>query len=427
MKILWVKTGGLLPLDTGGKIRSYHILRELARRHDVTLFTFYPEHANDIHGELTQILSRVILHSLRIPRARSFRSVAHYARHFISLMPYQIAKYSTVEVAAALDKLIQQETFDLIVCDFLAPAGIIPWNNPCPKVLFTHNVEAQIWKRHLEVARNPLWKAICWREYQATVRAERRYLNLADHVLTVSGTDRDIFAQFVPTEKISVIPTGVDVDFFRPAELEDQPDSLVFTGSMDWMPNEDAIFFFVENILPRIRSKVPDVTLRVVGRRPSARLLELAGTTQGLQITGAVEDIRPHVLGAAAYIVPLRVGSGTRLKIFEAMAMGKAVVSTSIGAEGLPVHSGRDILIADHPNEFADVVVSLLQDRERRCEIGRAARTLVEQRHNWESVGRYFESVLESVVKKDSHGELERSSPELIRPIILSAESGQSD
>ena len=288
-------------------------------------------------------------------------------------------------------------------------------------------MEAQIWKRHLEVARNPLWKAICWREYQTTVRAERHYLNLADHVLTVSETDRNIFAQFISPEKISVIPTGVDVDFFRPAEVEDQPNSLVFTGSMDWMPNEDAIFFFVENILPRIRSQVPDVTLRVVGRRPSARLLELAGTTQGLQITGAVEDIRPHVLSAAAYIVPLRVGSGTRLKIFEAMAMGKAVVSTSIGAEGLPVHPGRDILIADHPDEFADAVVSLLQDRERRCEIGRAARTLVEQRHNWESVGRYFESVLESVVKKDTREAFERSSPELIRPVILSAESGQSD
>ncbi len=427
MKLLWVKTGGLLPLDTGGTIRSYHILRELSRRHQVTLFTFYPEHPNDIHGELNQIFSRVILHPLRLPRPKSIGAFAHYARRLFTLQPYQVAKYCSSQVAAALGKLPQQETFDLIVCDFLAPAGIIPWRLPCPTILFMHNVETLIWKRHFQVARNPLWKAICWREYQTTPRAERRYLNLADHVLAVSETDRDIFARLIEAEKITVIPTGVDVDFFRPAEVEEQPDTLVFTGSMDWIPNEDGIFFFVERILPRIRSQIPNVSLRVVGRRPSARLLELARTTDGLQVTGAVEDIRPHVLGSSVYIVPLRVGSGTRLKIFEAMAMGKAVVSTSIGAEGLPVRAGRNILIADNPEEFAGAVVRLLQDRERRGEIGRAARELVERNHNWESVGQHFESILEALVKKGTQQTRERFDSEMARSVALSAKSGTSN
>jgi sugar transferase (PEP-CTERM/EpsH1 system associated) len=412
LKILWVKTGGLVPLDTGGKIRSYHILRELSRRHDVTFFTFYPEHPNDIHGELNQILSRVILHPLRLPCPKSIAGLTHYARRVLSLQPYQVGKYCASQVATALGKLLQQETFDLIVCDFLAPAGIIPWHLPCPKILFAHNVEALIWKRHLEVARNPLWKAICWREYQTTVRAERRYLNLADHVLTVSETDRDIFAKLIEPDKITVIPTGVDIDFFRPAKVEEQPNTLVFTGSMDWIPNEDGIFFFVEKIFPRIRSQIPNVSLRVVGRRPSARLLELARTTDGLQVTGEVEDIRPHVLSGTAYVVPLRVGSGTRLKIFEAMAMGKAVVSTSIGAEGLPVHPGRDILIADNPGEFAGAVVGLLQDRARRSEIGRAARELVAREYSWESVGRCFEAVMATLVRTDSVAHDDNLRPE---------------
>ncbi|MGH9702801.1 MAG: glycosyltransferase family 4 protein, partial [Candidatus Acidiferrales bacterium] len=275
------------------------------------------------------------------------------------------------------------------------------------KVFFTHNVEAQIWKRHLEVALNPLWKLICWREYHATARAERRYLNLADHVLAVSETDKEIFTQQIEPDKITVVPTGVDIDFFRPADREEQPNTLVFTGSMDWMPNEDGIFYFVEKILPRIRRSFPNVSLRVVGRRPSARLLELARITEGLQVTGGVDDIRPHVRSGAVYVVPLRVGSGTRLKIFEAMAMGKSVVSTTIGAEGLPVHSGKNIVIADAADGFADAVIRLLEDPERRYDIGLAARELVAREHGWESVGRCFESTLENVLRKSRviHGD----------------------
>jgi len=399
MKILWVKAGGLVPLDTGGKIRSFHILRELARRHDVTFFTFYPEHPNDMHGDLAQLFTRVIRHPLRVSRTRSFSGLSHYARHLFSGQPYQIVKYCQPRVAVALRELLREHTFDLVVCDFLAAAGIIPWHFRCPKVLFTHNVEALIWKRHFEVARNPMWKAICWHEFRTTARAERRYLNLADHVLAVSGADRDFFALVIERAKITVIPTGVDLDFFRPGAEEEQPNTLVFTGSMDWMPNEDGVFYFVEKILPRIRRQIPSVSLFLVGRSPSPRLLELARTNDGVQVTGAVEDIRPYVHRGAAYIVPLRVGSGTRLKIFEAMAMGKAVVSTSIGAEGLPVRSGRDVLIADDPEEFADGVVGLLQDRVRRGELGRAARQLVAQQHGWDVVAQHFESALETLVR----------------------------
>ena len=287
------------------------------------------------------------------------------------------------------------------MCDFLVAAGVIPWNFPCPKVLFTHNVEALIWKRHFEVARNPAWKGICWREYWRTARAERQYLSLADHVLTVSDIDREYFLRLNGPAKITVIPTGVDLDFFRPMAVEEQPDTIVFTGSMDWMPNEDGIFYFVQDILPRIRREIPDASVLVVGRNPSSRLIELGKTTKGVKVTGKVDDIRPYVQRGSVYIVPLRVGSGTRLKIFEAMAMGKAVVSTSIGAEGLPVRPGRDVLIADTPDEFAGAVVGLLRDRVRRGELGRAARQLVAQQHGWDSVARHFESALEMLVRPD--------------------------
>jgi sugar transferase (PEP-CTERM/EpsH1 system associated) len=402
LKILWAKAGGLVPLDVGGKIRSYHILRELSRRHDVTFFTYYAQHSNDCHQELNRVFTRVIRYPLPLPRRGSLGDLAQLALSLFTIRPYQLVRYSPRSVAAAFGDLLKNEKFDVIVCDFLAAAGIIPWNFPCPKVLFTHNVEAVIWKRHFEVASNPLWKAICWREYLTTSRAERRYLHLADHVLTVSDADRNSFAQLIEETKISVIPTGVDLDFFQPAAAEEESNVLVFTGAMDWKPNEDASFYFVEEIFPMIRERVPHTSFVVVGRNPSARLLRLAKANEDVHVTGRVEDIRPYVQSASVYIVPLRVGSGTRLKIFEAMAMGKAVVSTRIGAEGLPVRPGKNILLADEPADFANAVVGLLSNDARRRELGRAARELVIEKHGWGSVAQHFESALETVVGAES-------------------------
>jgi sugar transferase (PEP-CTERM/EpsH1 system associated) len=399
MRILWVKAGGLVPLDTGGKIRSYHILRELARRHSVTLFTFYAAHPNDAHAELQGIFTRVVCCAVELPRPRGMTEFVSYIRHSFSLEPYSMAKYCRPEIIQRLRRLLDEQTYDVIVCDFLIAAGVIPWEDPTPKVLFTHNVEALIWQRHFQVARNPFWKAVCWREYQAMRRVERHYLNLADRVLTVSGTDRNFFAKLTDPRKITTIPTGVDVNFFSPALGQEEANTLVFTGSMDWLPNEDSILYFVREILPRIRRQIPEVCLRVVGRRPSPRLRELATRDRGVDVTGEVEDIRPYLGRASVYVVPLRVGSGTRLKIFEAMAMGRAIVSTSVGAEGLPVKHEENILLADEPEDFAHAVVGLLRDSHRRIELGRAARQLVEEKHGWASVAADFEAALAAVVQ----------------------------
>jgi glycosyltransferase involved in cell wall biosynthesis len=411
MKILWVKAGGLLPLDTGGKIRSYHILRELSRRHDVTFFTTYAKHDNDVHGELDHVFAKVIRHRLRMPRLGGVGQIANYARDVVSGRPHQLLRYYSSEAASEMRRLLEIEKFDVVVCDFLAAAAMIPWRFPIPKVLFTHNVEAIIWKRRGAVARNPFWKAICWREYRTTAVAERRYLNLADHVLTVSEKDRDSFAHTIEPSKLTVIPTGVDLEYFQAGEQSEESNTLVFTGSMDWMPNQDGMFYFVKEILPRIRKRISNVSLLVVGRSPSRQLQELAKATENMEVTGRVEDIRPHVRRGAVYIVPLRVGGGTRLKIFEAMAMGKAVVSTSIGAEGLPIQHGRNIVIADSADEFASGVIEILQDPVRRRELGRAARQLVAQKYGWDAVGRHFESALkksmrpsEGLAIRDGHG-----------------------
>lgn len=397
MKILWVKAGGLVPPDIGGKIRSYHIVKQLAARHDVTLFTFYAAFPDDPHAELDKVFHRSICLPLQIPARGTLGDYANLARGVASGLPYSVVKYCQADVRRKLKEVARQETWDAMVCDFVLPAAILPWDVPGPKVVFTHNVEAMIWKRHYEVATNPLWKAVSWREYRSMERFERRNLARADRVLTVSGADRDFFSEYLPVDKIDVISTGVDVDYFRANfDVPDVPE-LVFTGSMDWMPNEDGIFFFVEEILPRIRRQIPETVFTIVGRKPSARVQALATQDRGIRVTGRVEDIRPYVERAAVYVVPLRVGSGTRLKIFEAMAMGKAIVTTTLGAEGLPVSGGADVLFADAPEQFADATVRLLRDRSERLRLGRAARKLVEERYSWAAVATEFENVLEQV------------------------------
>jgi glycosyltransferase involved in cell wall biosynthesis len=397
MKILWVNFGGLLPLDMGGKIRSFHIVRELAKRHEVTLFTFYPKMLPDPHHRLGAPFERVELLPLDLPEVASFPDMIAYAANVLSLRPYQMTRHCPPQVGRLLRQLLQERRYDMVVCDFLLTANVMHWESGIPTVIFAHNVDGIIWRRRFLVDRRPLWRLVALREWWAMARAERYYGKLANHVLTVSEEDRRAFAEYLPGEKVTAVPTGVDLEYFRPLQVEPQCDRLVFTGTMDWMPNEDAILYFHSKILPIVRERLPAVRLRVVGRNPSKRILALKEMDAGLEVTGTVDDIRPHVRDAAVYVVPLRIGGGTRIKIFEAMAMGMAVVSTAVGAEGLPVEHGKNILLADTPASFAEATVTLLTQAACRQRIGSAARALVEERYGWSAVTDVVDATLKQV------------------------------
>ena len=201
-------------------------------------------------------------------------------------------------------------------------------------------------------------------------------------------------------ENVYDVPTGVDTAFFRPSgELTLKPHNLVFTGSMDWLPNEDAIRYFTEQIMPRIRQEVPGVTLTVVGRDPYPGLVELSKRDSSVIVTGRVDDVRPYMEEAAVYVVPLRIGGGTRLKIYEAMAMEKAIVSTSVGAEGLPVTDGKEIFIADTPEQFAAAVVKLLTNPSFAKEVGEQARQTVVEKFGWSGVAKRFAEICETTIR----------------------------
>jgi sugar transferase (PEP-CTERM/EpsH1 system associated) len=407
MRILWVKAGGIVPADTGGRIRSLNILKELARQHSITVFTYYAEHFGDQHrsSELKGFADVVAIPIALAPE-RTPRDYVRYARTFLSSEPHsmqviggesggRLRYFDDGVIRRRLNDMIAGGGFDALVCDFIYPAGLIDWSLPCPKILFTHNVEADLWKQQFEAANHPVKRFLYWKEWRALSEAERGYACLADSVITVSEQNREYFSRYVHPDRVSTIATGVDIEAFRPSDGASS-NSMVFTGSMDWMPNQDGILHFASEMLPHIRREVPDVELWIVGRYPSREIQELASAR--IHVTGRVEDIRPYLQKAPAYIVPLRHGSGTRLKIFEAMAMGKAVVSTTLGAEGLPVTHGKNILIADDPREFAATVVRILRDRELAASLGRAARVLVEEHFSWKAAASQFEKILEEAV-----------------------------
>jgi glycosyltransferase involved in cell wall biosynthesis len=231
-------------------------------------------------------------------------------------------------------------------------------------------------------------------------RFEGSVCRRVDRVIAVSEADAETMQQDYRIEKVYPIPTGVDVEFFRPdPHAATQPNSLVFTGSMDWLPNEDGINYFTSEILPLIRKSIPDVTLTIVGRNPSRKLMDLAQRDSSIVVTGRVDDVRPYMEEAAAYIIPLRIGGGTRLKIYEAMAMEKPAISTTVGAEGLPVRDGIELLLADDPQSFADATVKVLTNPSFAAQLSTNAAQLVRQNFGWDRVAAIMAELCEAVVE----------------------------
>ena len=413
MRILWVKIGGLWPPDRGGRLRSYHTIAELGRRHQVTVATTHVPGETPDSADTLPNTARVLSFPHRLPKQGSPAFALALARSWVSTLPVDLSKARVPALEREVRGLLASGAVDVCVADFLAAWPNVPARSQVPIVLFEHNVEHAIWQRLARTETRRLRRLLLEIEWRKMRRVEARACRAAALTIAVSEADRAQLAAVIarapaasaaaiarahaPGARIESIATGVDTEYFAPSAALERPSSLVFTGSMDWYPNEDAVLHMIDAILPAIRAEVPDVALTVVGRNPSARLMEAAARA-GVRVTGTVSDVRPFVAEGAVSVVPLRVGGGTRLKIFEALAMGKAVVSTSIGAEGLPLTPGEHYLAADEPADFARAVVDLLRDGERRRCLGEAGRQLVEARYSWAETARAFEAYLEEAI-----------------------------
>jgi polysaccharide biosynthesis protein PslH len=393
VRILWVKANKLLPLHSGGDIRSYHLARFLASRHDLSFFSYYDgERDTDYERQLEEQLPGAFCICTGKSASKPAR-VIDYVKRLPDAAPYTVSRFTSAPVQKTLQSWFDQRKCHVVLCDFLDAAINFPAKLTLPSVLFQHNVESEIWRRHAKCEVNPAKKLIYELELKKILAYERAAVQRFDHVIAVSEHDRNLMTSWVNPERVTVVPTGVNLQEFTPDLSGREPEPIVmFVGAMDWEPNIDAVEYFCAQVWPTVMSAMPEARFRIVGRNPDRRVQSLA--CESVEVTGRVPAVIDHLREAAVVVVPLRIGGGTRLKIYEAMAAGKAVVSTTVGAEGLDLHPGRDIVLADAPALFAESVVKLLRDRALRKRYEAAAAGLAVC-YDWPSVGERFEAVLQ--------------------------------
>lgn len=392
MKILWLSSGFLHPTTRGGQIRTLEMLRRLRTRHEIHYLALY-----DGRPEALARSSEFCFKAWPVPFVLAPRDSPRFwvqsARALLSQLPIVVARKRSRAARLLIEKVLRTERFDVVVCDFLTPTVNLPTSQPF--VLFEHNVETVIWRRYAENAKDPVRRAFFRTQAERLLAFERGACRRAAHVIAVSDEDAKLLRDLCGISHVSAVPTGVDAAYFsRPAARDADAFSLIFAGSMDWMPNVDGMLWFVREVMPLIRRQVPQCLLTIAGRRPAAAIRRLSAVDSGIRVTGTVEDMRPYLWSAGVSIVPIRIGSGTRLKIYESMAAETAVVSTSIGAEGLGVSSPDTIRIADAPEDFAGACVELLTDPNVRARQTAAAFRLVSENFSWEKVAARFEETL---------------------------------
>ena len=391
MKILWVKTDFLHPTTRGGQIRTLETIKRLHARHEVHYVAYDNPDQPEGLQRAKEYCSYVYPLTLEVPPRRSLKFASQLAGNLFSSMPLSLSRYCSPAMGDKITELTRKIKFDSLVCDFLTPAPNFP--DISKAVIFQHNVETMIWLRHVEQAHDPLRRAYFQKQADRMFDWEKRMCQAAARVIAVSPQDATMFREMFGVKSYPV-PTGVDLDYFRrPAEAPRTAD-LVFVGSMDWLPNSDGMNYFVRDVMPLIWQKKPDCTLAIVGRSPAPDIKGLAENDSRIQVTGTVPDVRPYLWGASVSIVPLRIGGGTRLKIYEAMAAGTATVSTTIGAEGLDVTHPENIRLADTSQAFAEECLKLLDNPAEREAVAAAALHLVTSRFGWDAITDKFEELL---------------------------------
>lgn len=398
MRVLFLTERFPYPLHDGGSLRSYHIIRALAREHRVTVLT----QGNPMAPHAGPRSLDDICDARFVPRGlTATRVLANLARRGPQQSLVMLKHWSDSFLSAA-DEVLAREPFDVVHCNHLDTAFyVLQSAGPQAWVFDTHNCLHQLC-RHMGSRLNGYRRFVLKREARALEDLERRVLERMSAVFVCSETDAGHFARLATSTRVVVVPNGVNTEYFAPwPDARPNPGEIVFTGNMGYFPNQDAMVWFRHEVVPRIRGMVPK--LRIIGGGHSRAVRALHdGVT--VEVVGPVPDVRPHIASAEVFVAPLRFGSGTRLKILEAMAMGKAVVSTPKGAEGLEVTPGKDILTGETAAEFADQLDRLRQSPALRDEIGRAARASAAERFDWSySAGRLLAAY--AVIAKNRHAD----------------------
>ena len=399
-RLLFVSPRFLFPMDQGGKIRTGNILRGLhGGAFDITLASPAPADAAKFAVDIAAACDRFVSWPEQ-PPSRLNRAIA-----LADKLPVAAATDRSRAGSAVVARALTGKP-DVVVVDFPHADVLMPRTIDAASVMFTHNVEAEIFERHAERTRG-LWRMVWADQSRKMRRFEADVLSRYGTTIAVSKRDAAALVKRYAPPVVEDIDTGVDLDFFAFQPPEAAPDpgadggTLVFTATMSWAANVEGIHFLLDDVWPRLLAKRPRLRAVIIGRNPPASLSDKI-RERGLDVTltGFVDDIRPHVAASHVYVIPLFVGSGTRIKAFEAMAMGRPVVSTTLGIEGLEVTDGEHFLRADDASEFTSAILGLLDDAGRRARLARAARDLMEAKFSWSEVARQFEAICQRTLAR---------------------------
>lgn len=383
------------PPDTGGKIRHYQLYSRLAQRHSITwvspIVADDETFINDVLTFCDQVIPLPMGGTVQLPttgwRNLLMRAVAHlhWERLFEFCFGYVHASgmmwmTATPQHHAVINQTMLSSRFDVVICETIGAVELMPQTGQVPKVISLFDIQSVLFRRLREISPMTIQDRLFYLPELVKIRRyEARHYGGFDAAITVSERDKSLLAHICPYLAVGVVHNGVDIDYFQPDSEAETGSCLVFVGHYGYPPNSDAAYHFCRQILPKIHAVIEDVTFLAVGRDAPADL----GIYPGVKVIGTVSDVRPYLRQASVVVAPVRAGSGTRIKILEAMAMGKAVVSTSLGAEGLDVVHRQHIMLADTPDEFAEAVIRLLVNPTQRLRLGTEARRLVTDSYEW--------------------------------------------
>jgi polysaccharide biosynthesis protein PslH len=410
MRYLWLAHAIPYPPKAGFLLRSYNLLRELTRYHTVDLAAFvqegwvralFPtleEGLQESRRELETFCGTVTFLPIESQRYRWGRP-ATALRSLVNGSSYAANWLAGSAARSAIARQIATAHYDLVHFDAVA---LLPYRSlavDVRKSLMHHNVESHMLLRRAENSTNLIGRQYFRHEGRKLQEMERRTAPEFDVHITCSELDSERLRRIVPAANIAAIPNGVDCDYFVSSRPVPRAGSLIFVGSMNWYPNVDAMRFFLQEVWPQLKQRVPAVTLDIVGSQPPESLVRLAQSHPGVTVHGYVPDVRPLLDSAALVICPIRDGGGTKLKLLDAFAMMKCVVAHPIACEGIDALPGRDVIHASTPEDFVAAILALLADEERRLQVGRAARDLVEKHYSFRSIGAQFTALLERTVR----------------------------
>ncbi|MDY7076997.1 MAG: glycosyltransferase [Chloroflexota bacterium] len=402
MKILFLTPQVPYPPRQGAALRNWGLISGLAARHQVAMLSFLASEQTRESAKLLQTICCV--ETVPFPT----RTLRDRLRDMLTTrQPDMALRLASEPYARRLADWLEEEAFDVVQIGGIEMApylDVLESARPRPLIVFDNlNCEYLLQKRAFltDLRAPPRWPGAAYSfvQWQRLRRYEAQVCRSADRVIAVSDADALVLRELAPGIDVTVVPNGVDTQAYTPTLPHPHAPTLVFTGTMDFRPNVDAVLWFAQKVLPLVQAEVPDVHFYVVGQRPHRRLNVLRDDPV-ITLTGWVEDVRPYIAQAAVYVAPLRIGGGTRLKLLEAMAMSKPVVATCLGAEGYPVTGRRELLLADTSSDFAAAVVALLRSPERRVTFGQTARAFVEQQYDWRVIVPRLEAVYREMIDK---------------------------